>query len=61
MANEELYKRLEEAGAVDLRNNREVIDVGGGYSKIVPINCSKLFKRKGGDRHGEDKKTIQLR
>ncbi|CDQ41845.1 hypothetical protein [Virgibacillus salexigens] len=39
-----LHERLVENGSVDLRNNSEIIDLGYGYSKIVPIDRSKIYK-----------------
>ena len=37
-------QRLEAAGAIDLRDNRRVIDLGNGYDRIEPIDPTKLFK-----------------
>lgn len=38
-------ERLEKAGAIDLRDNCEIIDLENGYSKVVAIDETKLFKR----------------
>jgi hypothetical protein len=39
-----LPKRLEAAGAIDLRNNSRLIELGNGYDRIEPIDATKLFK-----------------
>lgn len=39
-------ERLEISGAIDLRDNCVITDLGNGYSKIEPIDKTKLFKRK---------------
>lgn len=38
------YERLVKSGAIDLVDNHEVIDLGNGYSEIVPIDESKKVK-----------------
>ncbi|AHM66872.1 hypothetical protein PPSQR21_032330 [Paenibacillus polymyxa SQR-21] len=37
-------QRLEAAGAIDLRDNSRIIDLGNGYCRIEPINPTKRFK-----------------
>jgi hypothetical protein len=39
-----LPQRLEASGAVDLRDNFRIVDVGNGYSAIIPIDETKLWK-----------------
>ncbi|MGN4739054.1 hypothetical protein [Bacillus cereus] len=42
--NKPLYQRLKSTNAIDLRNNRSIIDLNNGYSEIVPIDENKRFK-----------------
>ncbi|MDR9852907.1 hypothetical protein RJP21_04735 [Paenibacillus sp. VCA1] len=37
-------QRLEAAGAIDLRDNHRIIDLGNGYTRIEPIDPTKLWK-----------------
>jgi hypothetical protein len=37
-------KRLEASGAIDLRDNHKIIDLGNGYVQIKPIDPNKKFK-----------------
>jgi hypothetical protein len=44
-ANVPLYDRLTEKQAVDLRNNKIVVDRGNGYNEFIPIDRKKTFRR----------------
>jgi hypothetical protein len=39
-----LSQRLEESGAIDLRDNYKIIEHNNGYISIVPIDETKLWK-----------------
>ncbi|KKB72022.1 MULTISPECIES: hypothetical protein [Bacillus] len=39
-----LYKRLAKKNAIDLRNNKKVIDLGNGYSVVKSIDNTIRFK-----------------
>ncbi len=41
--NKPLQKRLKSANVIDLRNNRQMIDMGNGYTKVIPIDPNKRF------------------
>lgn len=35
------HERLIKSGAINLKKNHKIIDLGNGYSKIVPVNVNK--------------------
>lgn len=39
-----LHERLLKAGAIDLRDNMTIEDVGDGYVLVEPIDPTKLYK-----------------
>lgn len=41
---ESYHERLVKSGAIDLIDNHEIIDLGNGYSRIVPIDITKKVK-----------------
>lgn len=41
---ESYKKRLIKSGAIDLRDNHTIIDLGNGYLKIEPIEKNKKIK-----------------
>jgi hypothetical protein len=43
--NECYEDRLEASGAIDLRDNHKMIDLGNGYVRIEPIDPNKKFKK----------------
>lgn len=43
-SNDTYEERLIKSGAIDLRDNCEIIDCGNGYSKIKVIDERKKFK-----------------
>lgn len=36
-------ERLKKSGAIDIRDNSYIVDLGNGYSKIVVIDKNKLL------------------
>lgn len=37
-------ERLRQAGAVDLRGNARVVDLGDGYVRVEPVDPTKLWR-----------------
>jgi hypothetical protein len=38
------HERLIKYGAIDLKKNHKIIDLGNGYSKILPVDVNKKIK-----------------
>ncbi len=38
------HERLIKSGAIDLKDNHKIFDLGNGYSKIKPIDVTKKIK-----------------